>query len=80
MQCQPNSEEKRLDFWVKKVDLLHYFWEIDLEKNRLFQLGPAPMKIEIEFTITAFMHQAFEQGTKAVLTGKNIYQGKNLSG
>ena len=38
------------------------------------------MKIEIEFTITAFMHQAFEQGTKAVLTGKNIYQGKNLSG
>ena len=25
MQCQPYSEEKRLDFWVEKVDLLHYF-------------------------------------------------------
>ena len=25
MQCKLNSEEKRLDFWVDKVDLLDYF-------------------------------------------------------
>ena len=40
MQCQPYSEEKRLDFWVEKVDLLHYFWEIDLEKIDFFDLAP----------------------------------------
>ena len=48
MQCQPYSEEKRLDFWVEKVDLLHYFWEIDLEKNRLFRLGPAPIQLKLQ--------------------------------
>ena len=44
MQCQLNFEEKRLDSWVKKFDLLDYFLEIDQEKST-FSTWPAPSSI-----------------------------------